>query len=173
MLVDVRIMPLAVVALALVACGPIDGTTTADRPMSAPGTREETTVTRVVDGDTIHVSLDGDDVTIRLIGIDTPETVAPGQPIGCFGPQASAFTTNQLTGEDVILEYDQDLIDPFGRTLAYVWFNGRLFNQTLVDRGFAVAKAYPPNTAHQAALDVAEVRARSANRGLWKRCQAA
>jgi micrococcal nuclease len=70
------------------------------------------------------------------------------------------------------LEYDQDLIDPFGRTLAYVWFNGRLFNQTLVDRGFAVAKAYPPNTAHQTALDVAEVRARSAHRGLWRHCEA-
>src|SRR3954447_10890368 len=103
-----------------------------DRRSAHVGARNEggNTVTRVVDGDTIHVSLDGDDVTIRLIGIDTPETVAPGQPIGCFGPQASAFTTNQLTGEDVILEYDQDLIDPFGRTLAYVWFNGRLFNQT-------------------------------------------
>src|SRR5262245_30989637 len=81
---DMRIVHLVVAALTLVACGPIDGTTTADRPISAPGTREETTVTRVVDGDTIHVSLGSDDATIRLIGIDTPETVAPGQPVECF-----------------------------------------------------------------------------------------
>jgi endonuclease YncB( thermonuclease family) len=60
-----------VIAYALVACGPIDGMATPDRPMSASGTKEEATVTRVVDGDTIHVRLDGKDVTIRLIGVDT------------------------------------------------------------------------------------------------------
>ena len=53
----------------------------------------------MVDGDTIHVLLDGADVTIRFIGVDTPETVAPGQPIECYGPEASQFTTTaRLTG---------------------------------------------------------------------------
>ncbi|MDP9184839.1 MAG: thermonuclease family protein [Actinomycetota bacterium] len=154
-------------ALVLCACGPIDGATS---PVGRPGERVEATVTRVVDGDTIHVSLSGQDVTIRLIGIDTPETVAPGQPIECFGPESSRFTTRQLTGARIELEYDRDLIDPFDRTLAYVWLDGRLFNETLVDRGYAEATSYPPDTSHQNVLDAAEVDARRADRGLWGAC---
>jgi micrococcal nuclease len=155
-------------ALTLGACGPIDGATS--RASGVAGDRVEATVSRVVDGDTIHVSISGQDVTIRLIGIDTPETVAPGQPIECFGPESSRFTTRQLTGEPIELEYDRDLIDPFDRTLAYVWLDGRLFNETLVERGYAEATSYPPNTSHQDVLDAAEVDARRANRGLWGAC---
>ena len=125
---------------------------------TAPGSREEATVTRVVDGDTIHVLLDGADTTIRFIGVDTPETVAPGQSIECYGPEASHSATARLTGGLVELEFDRDLIDPYERTLAYVWHDGRLFNETLVRRGFAEATAYPPNVAHQDELDAAESR---------------
>jgi micrococcal nuclease len=164
-----RFLPL-VVAFVLGACGPIDGATSPVRAVPRPGDRVEATVTRVVDGDTIHVSLGGQDVTIRLIGIDTPETVAPGQPIECFGPESSRFTTRRLTGERIELEYDRDLIDPFDRTLAYVWLDGRLFNETLVERGYAEATSYPPDTSHQDVLDAAEVDARRADRGLWGAC---
>jgi micrococcal nuclease len=137
-------------ALALGACGPIDGATSPARAVT-PGDWVDAMVTRVVDGDTIHVSLSGQDVTVRLIGIDTPETVAPGQPIECFGPESSRFTTRQLTGEPIELEYDRDLID-------------------LVERGYAEATSYPPDTSHQDVLDAAEVDARRANRGLWGAC---
>jgi micrococcal nuclease len=157
-------------ALALGACGPIDGATSPVGAVARPGDRVEATVTRVVDGDTIHVSLGGQDVTIRLIGIDTPETVAPGQPIECFGPESSHFTTRWLTGERIELEYDRDLIDPFDRTLAYVWLDGRLFNETLIERGYAEATSYPPDTSHQDVLDAAEVDARRTERGLWGAC---
>jgi micrococcal nuclease len=106
----------------------------------------------------------------RFIGVDTPETVAPGQPIECYGPEASHFTTARLTGKVVELEFDRDLIDPYDRTLAYVWLDGRLFNETLVRRGFAEAKAYPPNTAHQTRFDAAEASTRASGRGLWGAC---
>jgi micrococcal nuclease len=75
-----------------------------------------------------------------------------------------------LTGQEVTLEYDQDLIDPFDRTLAYVWLGDQLFNETLVERGFAEAKTYPPNTRYQSVLDAAESSARSGDRGLWRAC---
>jgi micrococcal nuclease len=63
-------------------------------------------VVRVVDGDTIHVEIGGAEATVRLIGMDTPETVAPDRPVGCFGHEASAFTTQLLSGKDVYLEKD-------------------------------------------------------------------
>jgi micrococcal nuclease len=167
------VRPLVVLALAvpLAACGPIDGATTRGSVAASPGERVDAIVTRVVDGDTIHVSLDGQDVTIRLIGIDTPETVAPGQPIECYGPEASHFTTAQLAGQRVQLEFDEDLVDPFDRTLAYVWLGGQLFNQTLVRRGFAEARAYPPDTRYRSELEDSQAVAASASRGLWGACR--
>jgi micrococcal nuclease len=157
-------------AAALVACGPIDGTRTSSPRSIEPGGRIDATVTRVVDGDTIHAQIDGIDTTVRFIGVDTPETVAPGQPIECYGPQASAFTTGRLADENVELEFDRDLIDTYDRTLAYVWLNGKLFNETLVTRGFAEAKTYPPNTKYQPRLDAAEMQASADGRGLWGAC---
>ena len=170
MLHGVRPLLVLPLALSLAACGPIDRATDAPPRPIEPGSREEATVTRVVDGDTIHVLLGGADTTIRFIGVDTPETVAPGQPIECYGPEASHFTTARLTGGVVELEFDRDLIDPYERTLAYVWLDGRLFNETLVRRGFAEAKAYPPNVAQQDELDAAESRARADHRGVWRAC---
>ena len=155
-------------ALGFAACDPID--TSAPPTHDDAGERAEAEVLRVVDGDTIHVELDGEDVTIRFIGVDTPETVAPDQPVECFGPQAAAFTEQALAGRRLELEFDRQLIDPFDRTLAYVWLDGDLFNETLVRRGFAEAKTYPPNTKYQSALDAAETQARAAPRGLWRVC---
>ena len=87
MLHGVRPLLVLPLALLLAACGPIDRATSARPGATAPGSREEATVTRVVYGDTIHVLLDGADTTIRFIGVDTPETVAPGQSIECYGPR--------------------------------------------------------------------------------------
>src|SRR4051794_14552875 len=74
------------------------------------------TVVRVVDGDTIVLSFDGHDEKVRLIGIDTPETVDPDRPVGCFGHEASAFTTGLLpAGTAVLVERDAEARDPYGR----------------------------------------------------------
>ena len=128
-------------------------------------------VTRVVDGDTAHARLRGRDVTVRFIGVDTPETVAPGQPIECYGPEASHFTTRQLTGQRVRLEFDVDRIDPFGRTLVYLWMHdGSLFNETLVRRGFATVATYPPDTRYVQRFEAAQRAAKTTNRGLWGAC---
>ncbi len=127
-------------------------------------------VTRVVDGDTVYVWLAGRSVDVRLIGVDTPETVAPGQPVECGGPQASAFTESVLEGRRVELEFDVQRIDPYGRTLAYIWLNGRLFNAVLVARGYARVATYPPDVKYVDVFLAAERRARAADRGLWRWC---
>lgn len=129
-------------------------------------------VARVVDGDTIEVVLRGRTLDVRLIGIDTPETVHPTVPVECFGPAASRFTTSRLSGEAVRLEFDIELTDRYGRTLAYVWKDGRLFNQSLVARGFAMVSTYPPNDRYEPRFLAAQDRARGSDRGVWGSCDA-
>jgi micrococcal nuclease len=77
-------------------------------------------VTRVVDGDTIKVEIDGVQYDVRYIGIDTPETVHPSQPVGCFGPEASARNKELVDGKRVGLEKDVSEMDRYGRLLRYV-----------------------------------------------------
>jgi micrococcal nuclease len=148
---------------------------TKDHPTEAPVTAspnaDQATVTRVIDGDTVEVRLQGEVIDIRLIGIDTPETVAPGEPVQCYGPQASTFTESQLEGERVTLEFDIERIDRYGRTLAYVWVDGELFNETLVAQGFATVTTYPPNVKYVERFTEAQREARTADRGLWGSCQ--
>jgi micrococcal nuclease len=129
-------------------------------------------VTRVVDGDTIEARHKGTVIDVRLIGIDTPETVHPSQPVECFGKAASTFTSTQLTGRAVRLEFDVERIDRYGRTLAYVWTGGRLFNETLVRQGFASVSTYPPNVRYVDRFLAAERSAREQDRGLWGACTA-
>lgn len=175
-----RAGPLALLAVLLTACTAVTTSTvtvtpsidsSGVSPTAAGGRAREATVTRVVDGDTMHALLHGRDVTIRFIGVDTPETVAPGQPIECYGPEASGFATRALTGERVRLEFDVERIDPYGRTLAYVWMrDGSMFNETLVRGGFATVATYPPDTRYVQRFAVAERAAKSAGRGLWGVC---
>lgn len=127
-------------------------------------------VTRVVDGDTIEVDYRGSTVDIRLIGIDTPETVHPSEPVECFGPAASRFTTTSLTRETVRLEFDVERRDHYGRMLAYVWDDGKLFNGALVQRGFATVSTYPPNVRYVERFTAAQDQAQGAGRGLWEGC---
>ncbi len=135
-------------------------------------------IIRVVDGDTIHVNLAGEDVAVRMIGIDTPETVKPDSPVDCFGPDASDYAKESLTGRSVTLEFDdsQGRTDRFGRTLAYVWIEGPdgaldLFNLDAVSRGYAQEKQYSPTPfAWQREIRAAEDAARSQGVGLWGAC---
>jgi micrococcal nuclease len=124
----------------------------------------------VVDGDTIEVASGSRTLDVRLIGVDTPETVHPSLPVQCFGPQASSFTKARLEGERVRLEFDLERRDRYGRTLAYVWLDGRLFNQTLLKRGLALVSTYAPNVKHVERFAVAQRSAKSNDRGLWRAC---
>ena len=130
-------------------------------------------VTRVIDGDTVRVEIRGFETTVRLIGIDTPETRKPGAPVQCFGPEASRRAHALLSGKRVRLIGDptQDTRDRFDRLLAYVYVDGaaQSVNYQLVDGGFAKVYVYPPSGPfrHTTAFLAAEARARNTSRGLW------
>lgn len=136
-------------------------------------------VLRVVDGDTIHVLMAGRDTTVRLLGINTPETVKPNSPVECFGPEASAFAKNTLEGQRLTLEFDdsQGRLDKYGRTLAYVWLPVAtggldLFNRDLVAQGYAYQRQYGINpVAWQSELIQAQQHAQTAGSGLWGACR--
>jgi micrococcal nuclease len=127
-------------------------------------------VTRVVDGDTVEVQLDGDEEDVRYIGVDTPETVKPGEPVGCFGPQASAFNHRLVEGKRVRLVFGAERRDVYGRLLAYVYLDGRFVNAELVRRGLARTLTIPPNDRFAAKLKRLEIAAARAGRGLWGAC---
>jgi micrococcal nuclease len=125
-------------------------------------------VTRVVDGDTIVVG----DERVRLIGVDTPESVKPGTPVECFALEASAFLKRLIAGRRVRLELDVERRDRYGRLLAYVYrrSDGLFVNAELVRRGYASVATFPPNVRHVAEFVRLQRSARSAGRGLWSRC---
>jgi micrococcal nuclease len=127
-------------------------------------------VTRVVDGDTIEVRLDGRAEEVRLIGVDTPETVKPGTPVQCFGPRASHFTKRRLNGRLVRLVFGVERRDVYGRLLAYVYLGGRFFNPILVRRGLARSLTIPPNDRFAPRFRRLERAAGRAGRGLWGAC---
>lgn len=127
-------------------------------------------VSRVIDGDTIEARFRGRVIDVRLIGIDTPETVHPTEAVECFGPAASRFTEGELEGERVRLEFGLERFDRYGRTLAYVWVDGFLFNELLVARGFAQVSTYPPNVKYVDRFLEAQREARQHDRGLWGGC---
>lgn len=135
-------------------------------------TGEQAYVTKVIDGDTIELQ---DGQTVRLIGIDTPETVDPRRPVGCFGKEASNETKRLVFNKVVILQKDVSETDKYGRLLRYVYLpleDGQtLFvNDYLVRKGFAKALTFPPDVKFNEQFREAEQQAREAKRGLWGRC---
>ena len=131
------------------------------------------TVSRVVDGDTVEVTRGARTLDIRLIGIDTPETVHPTEPIECYGPEASAYAERRLEGEPVLLELDrsQGRRDYYGRTLAYVWLAAgppRLFNLDAVRRGYALEYTYDDPYQWQQQVQRAARVARDHRLGVWR-----
>ena len=131
---------------------------------------EEVTVMRVVDGDTIHVLLDGRDTTIRIIGIDTPEKDGPYTDEECFGREASDYTARALDGTVVGLEFDVDHTDRYDRTLAHVWVGDSLFGERILRDGFAVLLTIPPNVRYVDRFTAAQAAAREDGVGLWGSC---
>lgn len=129
-------------------------------------------VARAVDGDTLEVRIGGVIEDVRLIGIDTPETVDPDSPVQCFGPRASRFTHRLLDGRRVRLVFGSERRDAYGRLLAYVYIGHRFVNANLVRRGLARTLSIPPNTLHSALFERLELRAARSGRGLWGACPA-
>jgi micrococcal nuclease len=129
-------------------------------------------VTRVVDGDTVEARIGGEAEDVRLIGVDTPETVKPGAPVECFGPQASGFTHRVLEHRQVRLVFGVERRDVYGRLLAYVYIGHRFVNAELVQRGLARTLSIAPNTRFQARFKGLELTAARAGRGLWGACRA-
>ncbi len=127
-------------------------------------------VTKVTDGDTVHVTFHGHDERVRLIGIDTPEVPWYGGHGECFGVEAGLFARGRLSGRSVRLSFDTDRRDRYGRLLAYVYLNRELFNLTLVRLGYARADPVPPDTRLAAQFSRAEGEARAAGQGLWSAC---
>lgn len=127
-------------------------------------------VTRVVDGDTVEARISGEVEDVRYIGVDTPETVKPGEPVQCFGPQASAFNHRLVGGRRVRLVFGVERRDVYGRLLAYVYLGDRFINASLVRRGLARTLTIPPNDRFAARFEGLELRAARAGRGLWGAC---
>lgn len=149
------------------ASAPVD---TTDLTTPPPDVEGPFPVVRVVDGDTLIVARPDRETRVRLIGIDTPESVAPDRPVECFGPEASARTTELLAGQTVTLRGDptQDSVDQYGRELDYVWLpDGRLLNHVLVAEGYAVEHTYAAPYAYQQHLRDAQQQAQDAGAGLW------
>lgn len=128
----------------------------------------------VIDGDTVRARIGSHRETIRLIGVDTPETKHPTKPVGCFGPEASAHTKSLLPpGTSIALVRGEEARDRYGRLLAYVYRSqDDLFvNLELVAGGWGVPLSIEPNTDHAAAFASAATSAEAANLGLWGRCR--
>jgi micrococcal nuclease len=137
----------------------------------------EVTVTRVVDGDTIHVLMpDGTTEKVRFIGVNTPESTTRHEP---YGEEASAYAKRRLPkGLTVWLEVDVALRDKYGRMLAYVWLErpsslspeeirAKMFNAELLIEGYAQLMTIPPDVRYVDVFTPLQAEARDAGRGLW------
>ena len=157
---------LCVVLVVAAACGSDSGAA----PDLQPGAA---TVERVVDGDTLVVRVQSQTERVRLIGIDTPESVDPRRPVECFGKEASAHLAELLPeGTPVRLERDVEARDRFDRLLAYVYRqpDDLFVNLAMARDGFAEVATFPPNVAHTDDLVAAAREAREEGRGLWRAC---
>ena len=127
-------------------------------------------VVQVVDGDTIQVSKECKPVTVRMIGINTPETVDPQRPVECFGKEASNRAKELLTNANVKIETDssQDTYDKYGRLLGYVIMqNGTNFNKKMIEEGYAYEYTYNTPYRYQKEFKNAQKLAREKRLGLW------
>lgn len=142
----------------------------ADLPPIDTGNLSYYAVVRVVDGDTISINKNGSLETVRMIGVDTPETVHPSKPVQCFGQEASAKTKTWLEGRNIILEIDdtQGERDKYGRLLGYVRRDDGLFiNLELINQGYAHEYTYNIPYKYQKEFQIAEKEASTSGRGLW------
>ncbi len=127
-------------------------------------------VVKVVDGDTLHIDVDGKKETVRLIGINTPETVDPRRPVECFGKEASNKAKELLTGREVRIETEasQGERDKYGRLLGYIYRDdGLFFNKYMIEEGYAYEYTYRLPYKYQAEFKSAQKSAEALKKGLW------
>jgi micrococcal nuclease len=169
----VAVLATVLAVAVLTGCRPEAAVSVPDAPPGA-AVAPNAVVERVVDGDTLEMRISGATHTVRLIGIDTPETVDPRRPVGCYGPEASARTAELLpAGTAVQLQLDAEPRDNFGRLLVYAVrsSDGLLVNLDLARSGHAEALSIEPNTVHAGTIATAAGEARAAGRGLWGACR--
>jgi micrococcal nuclease len=157
----------AVVVVTVLAAASVAGWWVGDQRRAADAAYR---VVDVVDGDTIVVARGSTRDTIRLLGIDTPETHHPTKGVQCYGPEASAYTTRRLLGRSVRLEDDVETHDVYGRHLAYVYVDGERFEDELLRLGYARLLVIEPNVDHARTMLDEELRARRRHTGLWDAC---
>jgi micrococcal nuclease len=142
-----------------------------DRRGEAEGRSADAVVMRVVDGDTAEMELRGGETEgVRFIGVDTPESVAPGQPVECFGKKASRFTEGLIEGERVRLRFGAERRDVYDRLLAYVYLGDRFVNAELVRLGYARTLEIAPNVGYADRFARLQQAAANAGLGLWGAC---
>lgn len=149
--------------------------TATNEPISLPNpaataTSTSWTITRVVDGDTFDVTHASSTERVRLLGVNTPETVDPRRPVECFGKEASAFAKVLLTNKEIRLEPDplQDDRDIYQRLLRYAYLeDGTFVNKKLITEGFAYEYTYRKPYYFQTEFKLAQEEAKKAGRGLW------
>lgn len=127
----------------------------------------------VLDGDTIRVKIEEKIITVRMLGIDTPETVDPRREVGCFGPEASKETKQLLSGHQIILKLNpkREVTDKYGRYLAYVYREDGLFiNEYLIEKGYAKEYTYGSPYSFQKEFKALEKEAQKSKIGLWGEC---
>lgn len=158
-----RLLPLFLIMM-LLACEMTVGVPYTPSPPGVPGDPvivigDSGTVTRIIDGDTIDVSLNGVETRVRYVGVNTPE-----RDEVCY-QEATNANASLVQGQTVTLVRDVNDTDRYGRLLRYVYVNGINVNATLVSQGYAEAAEYPPDTAQTAAFRDLEVQAQAANLG--------
>ncbi len=127
-------------------------------------------VTKVVDGDTLHIDVNGVDEKVRLIGINTPETVDPRTSVQCFGKEASNRMKDLASGKLVRIEYDesQNVRDVYNRLLAYLYLeDGQMLNRKMIADGYAYEYTYLTPYKYQKEFRDIQNIARTSGRGLW------
>jgi len=128
----------------------------------------ECEVMRIVDGDTIVVNYNGKEEKVRLIGIDTPESVHPNESKNTEdGIKVSDYTKERLSGKLVEIELDLQERDKYGRILAYVYIDGQMYNKELLEIGYAKIATYPPNVKYVDDFKEIQKDARESKVGLW------
>lgn len=155
--------------VSLVACG-----------NSSDSSFERASVVRVIDGDTIHVMVSGKKYKLRMIGVDTPETVHPSKPVQFYGKEASDYTKKQLKDRTVYLQKDLSDTDKYGRLLRYVWLekpssdnpsqeeiSKYMYNAQLIINGYAYSYSYQPDTRYSQLFARLQHQAQENSVGLW------
>lgn len=163
------------IALIIIVCGSLAYLSSPSKPTYAKkipkiDPKQQYEVINVLDGDTFDISVGKQIVTVRMLGIDTPETVDPRKPVQCFGKEASDTTKEMLTGHSVKLQADktQGTSDAYGRALAYVYRDdGTFMNEFLLKNGYAREYTFKVPYALQKEFKALEKEAREGKKGLW------